>query len=125
MTPKLGRRSKYAPYIHQLKDEDLHCGASIPRYLEENGALQHIPRDQLKTFKTRMRVALNNKARSFPRDGDGTLYLYGHGEVKGYRAKRWKEAYPLVFDGNSPHTPPNTILSLDDKPEADTCQNSK
>lgn len=124
MTSKLGRRSKYAPLIHKLKDGDLHCGASIPRHLEEIGALDHIPLEELKTFKKRMRIALNNKSNSFPKEGDGTFHLYGFGKVKGYTSERWKKAYPLVFDGNSPHIPPNTMLPYEDEKE-DTCQNSR
>lgn len=103
-----GRPSKYGVYIHQLDDAELYSGASAVMALSGKGAFRDIPEDELKLFRFRMRVALNNKARSFPAEGDGEIKIYGQPTQKAYFGTRWKKAYPVskfeAVDSIEPHS---------------------
>lgn len=113
MTRERGRPSKYGVYIHQLDDEVLYTGASAVMALSGKGAFREIPEDALKLFRFRMRVALNNKARSFPAEGDGEIQIHGQGAQKAFKGKRWKEAYPVSQFETVDHQKPDTMLPLD------------
>lgn len=124
MSGKRGRPSKYARYVHMLRDGELYSAAKAVMELAGMEAFADIPSEEQKAFRFRMRVALNNRSRGLKPEGDGFITLHGYGPVKAYYGETWKDAYPLERQEISEHIPPNTPLSFEDLTEG-TCQNSK
>lgn len=92
-----GRRFKYLPFLEILAPDEVYSPATIVRFGELEGLLDHLNPEEIRAARRKIRHTLARLStnRGFPYKGDGWVEIPGQAPLRGWFGWRWKDAVSL------------------------------